>query len=216
MKQQKQAGITVFFSYAQADQAVRDQLALHLAQLKRDELIKEWSDQQILAGSNRVQEIDQAIRTANIVLLFISADFLASDTCYQVEMQQVLARHRRGEVRVIPIIVRPCDWQYSPFAHLQYLPRNSKPITTWDNQDEAFLEIVQELRRSITEQPETKDVFHTYLSELSQGIELYLERTVRPDLPTQHTIKLHGKATPDAVSPPGGSAIHALQWLFLI
>ena len=66
MKQQRyQGGIIVFFSYAQADQAERDQLATHLSQLKRDELIEEWSDQQILAGSDRAQEIDQALHSAS-------------------------------------------------------------------------------------------------------------------------------------------------------
>src|SRR6266566_7385223 len=108
-QQQRQRGIIVFFSYAQTDQAVRDQLATHLSQLKRDGLIEEWSDQQILAGSDRVQAIDQALHSAQIILLLISADFLASDACYQIEMQQALERHRAGVARVIPIIVRPCD-----------------------------------------------------------------------------------------------------------
>lgn len=150
---QKQTGITVFSSYAQADQAVRDQLAIHLSQLKRDELIKEWSDQQILAGSYRAQEINQAIRSAQIILLLISADFLASDSCYDVEMQQALERHKRGEACVIPLIVRPCDWESSPFAHLQWLPRNSKPVTSWHDQDEAFVAIVQDLRKVIADLP---------------------------------------------------------------
>src|SRR5438270_10460752 len=105
---QKQTGITVFISYAQADQAVRDQLATHLSQLKRDGLIEEWSDQQILAGSDRAQSINLVLHSAHIILLLISAEFLASDACYQIEMQQALERHRRGEAHVIPIIVRPC------------------------------------------------------------------------------------------------------------
>jgi hypothetical protein len=153
MKRQKQGGITVFFSYAQADQKMRDRLAIHLSQLQRDGLIEAWSDQQILAGANRTQEIDQAIRRSRIILLLISADFLASDTCYDVEMQQALEHHRRGEVHVIPIIVRPCDWQNSPFAHLLCLPRNTRPVALWGNQDEAFVAIAQELREVIAQQP---------------------------------------------------------------
>ncbi len=73
-QQQRQGGIIVFFSYAQADRAVRDQLATHLSQFKHDGLIEEWSDQQILAGSDRVQAIDQALHSAHIILLLISAD----------------------------------------------------------------------------------------------------------------------------------------------
>src|SRR5689334_1262297 len=110
-----QDGITVFISYAQTDQALRDQLTTHLSQLKRDGLIEAWSDQQILAGSDRTREINQALHSAHIILLLISADFLVSDAC-QIEMQRALERHQRGEAHVVPIIVRPCDWQYSPFA----------------------------------------------------------------------------------------------------
>lgn len=147
MKQQrKQAGITVFYSYASADSQWRDRLAAHLSQLRRDGLIEEWSDQQILAGADRSQEIDQAIHSAKLILLLISADFLASDVQYHGEMQQALERHKRGEARVIPVIVQPCDWQYSSFAHLQCLPRNKKPVTLWDNQDEAFELIVRDIR----------------------------------------------------------------------
>lgn len=152
MKQsEKRKGLVIFYSYASVDKELRDQLANHLVQLKRDELISEWHDQQILAGSDRVQVIDQAIHSAHLILLLISADFLASDTCYQIEMRQALERHRQGEARVVPIILRPCDWQSSPFAHLQCLPRNSQPITTWSNQDEAFADVVVGVRNIIEE-----------------------------------------------------------------
>jgi hypothetical protein len=153
MQQNKQSGISLFYSYALADKQWRDRLAVHLSQLRRDNLIREWHDQQILPGSDHALETDQALRSADIILLLISADFLASDALYQTQIQQALQRHDRGEVRVIPIIVRPCDWQHSPFAHLQYLPRDGKPISTWENRDEAFLTLVQELRQLITRQP---------------------------------------------------------------
>jgi len=148
-RQRKQTGIIIFYSYAEADRVWRDQLATHLSQLRRDEGIEEWHEQQILAGADRAQEIDQAISSAHIVLLLISADFLASDACYDIEMQHALERHRRGEARVIPIIVRPCDWRHSPLAHLQCLPHDSQPIATWSDQDQAFVDIVAGLRSVI-------------------------------------------------------------------
>ncbi len=150
--QQKQAGLRVFYSYEFSDRKWREKLAVHLSQLQREGLIEQWSDQQIFAGSVRSQAIDQAIRSADIILLLISADFLASDACYQDEMQHALERHQRGEARVVPLLVRPCDWQHSPFAHLQCLPRNTKPVTAWANQDQALVAIVQELRKIITQQ----------------------------------------------------------------
>ncbi|WP_201366235.1 TIR domain-containing protein [Dictyobacter formicarum] len=150
MKQQQK--LSLFYSYAAADSAWCDRLARHLSQFKRDGLIEEWSHHEVLAGADRTQAIDQAIGSAHIILLLISADFLASDACYLDEMQHALERHRHGEAHVIPIIVRPCDWEHSPFAHLQCLPRNGLPVSRWEDQDEALAGIVQELRKLIDQQ----------------------------------------------------------------
>lgn len=146
MKQpKKQAGITVFYSYTSADSIWRDQLAAHLSQFKRNGFIEDWSDERILAGSDRAQAIEQAIRFADIILLLISADFLASDAC-QIEMQRALERQQQGKAHVIPILVRACDWQSSSCANLQCLPRNGQPVATWNDPDEAFVDIVAGLQ----------------------------------------------------------------------
>jgi hypothetical protein len=139
----------LFYSYAHEDELLREQLEKHLSLLKRQGFISGWHDREILPGATWAQEIDVHLESASIVLLLISPDFLASDYCYEVEMQRALERHRHGETRVIPIIMRPCDWQDAPFAHLQCLPRNGQPVTMWSNQDEAFLNIIQGLRKVI-------------------------------------------------------------------
>src|SRR5204863_2324106 len=136
----------LFLSYAQEDEALRAQLEKHLRLLQRQGLISTWHDRLILAGSNQAQEIENQLNMASIILLLISADFLASDYCYGIEMQRALERHQRGKARVIPIILRPCDWQTSPFAPRQCLPHDGKAVTVWQNPDEAFLDIVQGLR----------------------------------------------------------------------
>ncbi len=56
-------------------------------------------------------------------------------------------RHRRREATVIPIILRPCDWQDMPFAGLQGLPKNARPVTAYPNADEAYMEIVAGVKR---------------------------------------------------------------------
>jgi DNA polymerase III delta prime subunit len=200
----KQTGITVFFSYAQADQAVHDQLAIHLSQLKQDGLIEE---RQILAGSNRTLEIDQALRRSHIILLLISANFLASDACYDVEMQQALERHRKGEVCVIPIIVHPCDWQHSPFAHLQCLPRNAKPISTWRNRNEAFVSIVQELRKVIAQQQSPPSPLSSVQSQnrtqlLKRVRKIWIEGLLDQSLHQAAWIDLQLQEQPDALENP--------------
>jgi CheY-like chemotaxis protein len=83
---------------------------------------------------------------AQIILLLVSADFLASDYCYDVEMKRAMERHASGEARVIPIILRPCDWHVTPFAKVQALPKDGRPVIKWRDQDTAFSEITRGIR----------------------------------------------------------------------
>jgi hypothetical protein len=84
--------------------------------------------------------------TASVILLLISSDFLASDYCYGVEMQKALERHHAGTAHVVPILLRPVDWCNAQFAHLSCLPSNERPITSWTNLDEAFLDVAIGIR----------------------------------------------------------------------
>ncbi|WP_236065147.1 TIR domain-containing protein [Reticulibacter mediterranei] len=147
--------LTIFSSYAHTDEALRDELGKHLSFMQRQGLISVWHDRQILPGDEWAYEIDAHLETAAIILLLISSDFLSSHYCYDIEMRRALERHKRGEARVIPIILRPCDWQAAPFGHLQCLPPNGRAVTSWQNQDEAFLMIAQGLRRVLRPQQPT-------------------------------------------------------------
>lgn len=140
------APTTLFYAYAHEDEALCKHLELHLSSLHREGLLASWHDRDILPGADWAGDIDEHLNSAHIILLLVSASFLASDYCYDLEMQHALQRHRRGEAHVIPIILRPCDWSGAPFAKLRVLPLNAKPITSWDDQDEAFTQIAQQLR----------------------------------------------------------------------
>ncbi len=82
-------------------------------------------------------------------MLLISADFLASDYCFDVEMKTALERHAAGKALVIPVILRPVDWKATPFRGLQALPRNGKPVTTFENLDIAFEQVAAGIREAI-------------------------------------------------------------------
>lgn len=140
---------SLFFSYSHQDEALRDRLEEHLAALKREGAISTWHDRRITAGDVLGQRIDENLESANIILLLVSPAFLASDYCHDVEMQRALARHEEGTAQVIPVILRPCDWKHSPFAHLLAAPTDGKPITKWANEDEAFLDVVQKIRAAL-------------------------------------------------------------------
>ena len=148
--------VKVFFSYSHKDEALRDELAIHLSMMKRQGVIEAWHDREISAGSEWANAINDNLEVADIILLLVSANFLASDYCYDKEMTRAMERHETREARVIPIILKPTDWNGAPFGKLQALPKNAKPVTTWQDQDEAFLNIAQGIRRVVEEIAKSK------------------------------------------------------------
>lgn len=147
---QEQEAKRIFISYAHKDEPLREQLDTHLKLMQRQGLIVDWYDRHIQVGMEWRKEIDAHLEEATVILLLVSADFVASDYCYGLEMKRSLERHEAGQAIVLPILLRPADWKTAPFAHLQVLPRNGKAITTWNNSDEAFADIVLELRKVLT------------------------------------------------------------------
>ena len=139
----------MFFSYSEQNRELRDKLERHLAILKRKGVIRGWHDGEIGAGEERDRALAEHLETAKVVLLLISADFLASDFCYDVEMQQAITRHERGEARVIPVILDACDWEGAPFGKLASLPRGGRPVTSWKNESEAFTDIAKGIRKHV-------------------------------------------------------------------
>src|SRR5215831_15315577 len=139
----------VFISYAHEDQALLKELEKHLANLKRQNIIASWYDRDITPGEEWNPQIMEHLNSAQIILLLVSADFINSDFCYGIEMEQALARQDAGQARVIPIILRPVDWKGTPFAKLQALPSGGKPVTRWPTHDDALLDVVQGIRKAI-------------------------------------------------------------------
>ncbi|MDX2029272.1 MAG: TIR domain-containing protein [Blastocatellia bacterium] len=138
--------IRVFFSYSHRDEGLRDELSKHLAILTRQGVICEWHDRQIRAGEEWAGEIDANLDQADVILLLVSADFLASDYCYKIEMERAMQRHEAREAVVVPIVLRPCLWSDAPFGRLQALPKNALPVTEWPSQDKAFTDVATGIR----------------------------------------------------------------------
>jgi internalin A len=141
---------TIFFSYSHKDETLRDELETHLKLLQRQGIIAAWHDRKILAGDQWDREIDRHLERAKIILLLISADFIASDYCWGKEVERALERHNAKEARVIPVMLRPCDWRNAPFGSLQGLPKDMKPITKWRDRDTAWADVASGIRRIAT------------------------------------------------------------------
>ena len=151
--------VEVFCSFAEADAQLLEQLERHLGVLQQEKVITIWNKRQVVAGSDWKVELDQHLNTASIILLLISSDFLASGYQYGIELQRAMQRHDTREAHMIPILVRPCDWIYTPFGEFQIVPRNEKAVTTWRNRDEAFTEIVMEVRAALADVQQIKGKF---------------------------------------------------------
>jgi tetratricopeptide (TPR) repeat protein len=142
--------VKIFFCYAHEDEQLLNKLKSQLTPLQRQGLIDVWYDRDISAGTDWEQQIKGHLNAAQIILLLISPDFMASDYCYSIEMQRALERDERGEARVIPIILRHVYWQ-GVLGKLQALPTDARPIKSWPDLDEALYNVTEGIRKVIEE-----------------------------------------------------------------
>ncbi len=142
--------VVLFYSYSHKDETYREELVKHLIMLQRSGLIREWHDRKILAGEEWDEQISINLENADLILLLISSDFLASRYCYDIEAKRALEKHNNGEAIVIPIILRPVSWNLTPFSKIQALPFNAQPITQWTDQDSAFVSVCEGILSLIT------------------------------------------------------------------
>ncbi|HEU5374690.1 MAG TPA: tetratricopeptide repeat protein [Ktedonobacteraceae bacterium] len=143
--------IKVFYCYARKDQELREILESHLADLKRYYNLETWFDRQIMPGEHWEQTIEHHLTLADLILLLLSPDFLASDYGYNIELQKAFIRHTQGEVKIVPIVLRPILWRSNPFHTIQMLPTNAIPVTSWQRQDDALFDIVLGIEQVVQE-----------------------------------------------------------------
>ena len=143
--------LDVFISYSPKDRELQSKLAIALSNLRNQKLIRDWHDEDISPGAEWKKQILAHLDQAHIILLLISPDFMASEFCYSIEMQHAIARHDNNQARVIPIILRPTDWEGTPFEKLLALPTDGRPITSWPDQDQAFLDVIKGIRRAMND-----------------------------------------------------------------
>lgn len=134
-----------FISYAHEDKSIMESLATHLSPLHRLGLIRLWHDKKLNAGAVLDKEIAGKLNNAEVVIMLVSADFINSDYCFSREMIAALENHRKNKTKIIPILARSCYWQLSPFSSL--LLANTKAIASHENQDEALVSVVEEIKK---------------------------------------------------------------------
>lgn len=141
--------LKIFISYSRADEDIKQSLERHLALLKREHKAVIWHEQNIEAGIEKYDAIRKEMNASQIILLLVTSDFLASDYHFNEEIQQAMERHYEDTARVIPVIMKPCDWESSLFGGLEPLPGGGMAVTSWANQDEALKDIAKGIRKVV-------------------------------------------------------------------
>ena len=143
--------INVFISYSHADEQYKLTLEKHLSLLKRNNIIQTWNDRKIVAGEDWDKKIKIELENSQIILLLVSVDFLDSNYCYEVEIKRAIEKHEKGEAILIPIILRKCTWQETNLGKIQALPKDAKPVKSFEDEDEAFSSIIEGIKVAISE-----------------------------------------------------------------
>ena len=141
--------VQIFCSYSHKDSKYRAELEVFLASLRSQGMVSVWHDRLIKPGTDWAEQIDQNLDHANVILLLVSADFLASQYCMGIECSRALDRHKSEGVRLIPILIRECDLAGVPFAGLQWLPTGSKPVKKWSDRDSAWTDVAKGIREAV-------------------------------------------------------------------
>ena len=143
--------IRLFYSYSHKDERLRDELETHLKLMQRQGLLETWHDRRINPCDEFDREISENLERADIILLLVSADFIASGYCYEKEMTRALERHKKGDARVMSIILHDVNWSKAPFATSLVLPKDGKPVTRWKPKARAWNNVSQEIEKVVEE-----------------------------------------------------------------
>lgn len=147
----------VFISYSHKDEEFKNSLTEHLSGLVRSGTISEWNDRKIVSGTDWSHEINENLKSSDLILFLISSSFLSSDYCVNIEAETALSMHKSGEAQLIPIVIRAVEWSDSPLSKLQGLPKDAKPVAS-PNNDEAWVDVIQGIKKNISEfQPKANE-----------------------------------------------------------
>lgn len=150
---------TVFISYSHRDREWLERLQVHLKPLERAGLVQRWDDTMIRPGQTWQQEIDQALQSARVAVLLISADFLASDFIADNELPPLLQRHENDGAVILPLILSPSRFGKTPsLVCFQSVNPPTQPLIALPKaEQEAILVGLTEAIESALGQPQTTE-----------------------------------------------------------
>lgn len=143
--------VRMFISYSHADEKQREEFQKYLVMFERAGLIDVWHDRLIRPGQEWDKKISENLKSADLIVLLISQDFIFSSYCYDIEMTAAVSMHDNGDAVVVPIILDHATWEDAPFGKLQAVPKNARPLSEFDNPSKGWVEIYGSLKNVIEE-----------------------------------------------------------------
>ena len=139
--------MTLYITYSQRDEALKQEFEDYLVNLQQAQYIAGWIERQVQPGADWSQEIDPRLDTVQVFIVLLSPSLLASGYCSGAEFRAVFEKHTKGEARVIPILLRSVDLTGHSLDMLQRLPGEGRSVVSWPERSEAWWDIYRAMRR---------------------------------------------------------------------
>lgn len=140
----------VFLSYSHRDRRWADRLLTHLRAIA--DKVEVWSDSEIKVGESWHDEIARAISTADVAILLVSADYLASDFIVSQELPTLLESSEQGRTLILPVMLSPAFLDpASPLLNFQFVNRPDRPLSALkqSEQDQVFMEVARAIQQKL-------------------------------------------------------------------
>lgn len=159
----------LFYSYCHADAQYRTSMEKSLALLKRDGLLRQWSDQEITPGLSISAEIRNQMGQSEIMAFLLSPDFINSEECVKEwRLAKEMAENGKRLFR-IPIIIRQCAWQdFLGEDDLLALPKDGQPVSQFDDEDVAWQQVYEGIKAVVQALRTTFSPKREYLEEINR------------------------------------------------
>ncbi len=149
----------LFISYSHRDGEWVERLRRMIRPLEQRYGLERWDDSRIQAGGLWKQEIEQALASASVALLLVSADFLASDFVTLSELPRLFLAAKQEGLRILWLPLRPSLWKHIPEIE-QYQavipPGRTLAEMAEVEQERVFVQIAELILSTFQEQEESR------------------------------------------------------------
>lgn len=160
--------LSLFYSYSHKDRHHRERMEQTLTLLRKNGGLVDWSDEAIVPGTDWSEEIRAQLEAARIIVFLVSIDFVASDVCLG-EWETAIELAKESDRYLIPVILQNCPWADVPgMGGRQALPKGAKPISSYENEDDAWMEVYDGIKRTMEEASRKVVVQSDFVDEVSQ------------------------------------------------